>query len=99
MASSRTRSALWKMCDSAMGPLFHISCAASSNAAVTSFRTCSRYLIHSSTLCSLVWRYSGGLNVGWNPYQTSKGDLCVLLWGRTLCTNSIIGSRAAQLFC
>ena len=78
VASSRTWSSLWNVCDSLGGPLLRICCAASSSAAVTSFRTCSRYLIRSSTLCSLVCRYSGGLNVGWNPYQTSKGDLCVL---------------------
>jgi len=87
------------MCDLAVGLLFRISCAASSSAAVTSFCTCSRYLIHLLTLCSLVWRYSGGLNMGWNPYQTSKGDLCMLLWGRTLYANSMIGSRAAQSSC
>jgi len=99
VASSRTRSSLWKVCDSVVGPFFCISCAASSSVAVTSFCTCSRYLIHSLTLCSLVWRYSGGLKVGWNPYQTSKGDLCMLRWGQTLCANLMIGSRATQLSC
>jgi len=81
------------------GPLFLISCAAMSNAAVTSLWICSRYYTRSSTLCTRVCRYSSGLNVGWKLYHISKGDLWVLWYGHALWANLIIERSVAQLSC
>ena len=87
------------MCVRLGGPLFLISRAAMRSAAVTSLRICSRYCTRSSTLCTRVCRYSGGLNIGWKPYHISKGDLWVLRCGRALCANSIIERKVAQSSC
>ena len=87
------------MWDNFLGPPLCISRVARWKAAVTSLRICSRYWTHLSTLCSLVWRYSGGLKVGLNPYQTSNGVFCVLRWGLALCANSMIDRREAQSSC
>ena len=99
VASSKTRSSLWKVCEATRAPPCFISHAVICSAAVTSLRICSRYWMCSSTLCSLVCSCSGGLKVGWKPYQTSNGDLCVLRCGRALCANSMMGSSVAQLSC
>jgi len=50
-------------------------------------------------LCILVCSCSGGLNIRWNLYQISKGDLCILRCGQALCANSIRGNRVAQSSC
>ena len=81
------------------GPPLCISLAARCKVAVTSLHICSKYWIHSSTLCSLVCKYRGGLKVGLNPYQTSNGVFCVLQCAQALCANSIMGNREAQLSC
>ena len=96
IASRRTRSSLWNLWVGFCGPLLLISLVARCKAAVTSLHICSKYWMSTSTLCSLVCKYKGGLKVGLNPYQISNGVFCVLQCGQALCANSIMGKREAQ---
>jgi hypothetical protein len=99
MVSNSTRSFSLNICVRLGGLWFHISLVAIRSAVVTSLWICSRYCTCSSTLCTHICRYSGGLKAGWKPYHILKGDWWVLRCGRALCANLIMGRRVAQLFC
>ena len=44
-------------------------------------------------------KFTGGMNSGWNPYQTSDGDFPVALCCCALCANSMKGISSTQLSC
>ena len=44
-------------------------------------------------------KLTGGINSGLKLYQTSKGDLVVVLCCLALCANSMKGISSAQLSC